>query len=245
MLDGKRILCLVPARGGSTGLPGKNIRPIGGIPMIGHAITKALAVEQIDDVVVSTDSPEIARVAAGFGAEIPFLRPAELARSETPMVPVVLHALDALEAAGRKFDILVALQANSPLLTEAQIREVLRAICGGGLDVAFTVTEAGHPPQWTLRLEGRDPSFAFEACQSTKGDSRQEQSTLYRSTGAVWACDIAYLRANASTARLCLPAPGQRAAAIRTDPLTAVDIDDEIDFLLAEAIFARAKGAQP
>jgi len=211
--------------------------------MIGHAISKALSVPEIDAVVVSTDSAEIAEVAAASGAEVPFLRPGELARSETPMVPVLVHALDALSSAGREFDVLIALQANSPLLEVLQIRQVLERICRGDVDVAFTVTDAGHPPQWTLRIDGETPSFAFESCVSTKGDSRQEQAPLCRSTGAVWAVDVRYLRSHADSVRVCLPATGQRSAAIMTDPLTAVDIDNEIDFLLAEAIFARAKGA--
>lgn len=210
--------------------------------MIGHAISKALTVPEIDAVVVSTDSAQIADVAAAFGAEIPFLRPEELARSETPMVPVLLHALDALSSSGREFDVLIALQANSPLLEVSQIRQVLERICRGDADVVFTVTDAGHPPQWSLRLDGESPSFAFESCVSTKGDSRQEQAPLCRSTGAVWAVDVQYLRSRSDTVRVCLPVPGQRSVAIMTDPLTAVDIDDEIDFLLAEAIFARAKG---
>jgi len=245
MIAGKKVLLAIPARGGSVGVPGKNIRPIGGAPMIAHAIRRALDVPGIDDIVVSTDSPEIARIAVEHGARVPFLRPDALARSETPMVPVLVDLLEGLSREGKEFDVLVALQANSPLLASSQIQEVLDRICQEPLDVVFTVADASHPPQWTIRLVDGSPQFAFEACTSTQGDRRQDQPTMYRSTGAVYAVDIPYLMRNQASARLCLPAPGQRSAIVITDPFTAVDIDSELDFLLAATIFKLREGANP
>lgn len=247
MHHGRRILCLVPARGGSVGVPGKNIRSVGGLPMIAHALLRAREVPWIDDLVVSTDSREIADVAASFGARVPFLRPDELARSETPMVPVLEHACRELGKEGLVFDVVLVLQANSPLLASDQIRAVLDKICTQPLDVVFTVAEAPHPPQWTIRLEddGR-PSFAFESCVPTGGDRRQDQAVLYRSTGAVYAVTTEHLRRDPSAVRLCLPAPGQRSAAIVTEPSTAVDVDSELDFALARTILeSRNQGERP
>src|SRR5262249_31749395 len=88
-----RTLALVPARGGSKGLPGKTVRRLAGLPLIVHSLRLAAACPEVDRVVVSTDSPEIAEVARSAGAEVPFLRPAELARDDTPMLPVMVHAL--------------------------------------------------------------------------------------------------------------------------------------------------------
>lgn len=236
MIDGKRFICIIPARGGSQGLPGKNIMPVGGLPMIAHAIEKALSVGTMDRVLVTTDDPAIAAVSREYGAEVPFLRSPELARSETPMVPVIL---DALERAGESYHYALMLQANSPLLRPEQITEVAEKIVREELDVVFTVSEASHPPQWTIRLQGGAPSFAFTDMRRQVGERRQEQETLYRSTGAVYAVAVDYLTNNIATARLCLPLAGQRSGVVVTDPLSAVDVDTELDYLLAETIFTR------
>lgn len=219
------------------GVPGKNIRPLGGRPLIAHAIGKALAAPALDRVVVSTDDPAIAAAARLAGAEVPFMREARLARGDTPMVPVILDALDRLEALGDRYDVALMLQANSPLLTVGQIEEVAQRLVGDGLDVVFTVCEASHPPQWSLRLEGAAPAFAYPG--DAEGDRRQDKETLFRSTGAVYAVAVPFLRSHPDTARLCLPAPGQRSAVVVTDPESAVDIDSELDLLVAEMLYQR------
>lgn len=99
------VLAVIPARGGSKGLPGKNIRPFAGLPLIAHSILLAKMCPEIDRCVVSTDSEEIAQVARRFEAEVPFLRPGELARDGTPMWPVLRHALEAVETAVGQFPV--------------------------------------------------------------------------------------------------------------------------------------------
>ena len=109
------ILCVIPARGGSKGLPGKNIRPLAGLPLIAHSVLCAAMCREIARTVVSTDSAEIAAVARDHGAWVPFLRPAELAEDKTPMLPVLQHALTAVEALeGRRFETLLLLDPTSP-----------------------------------------------------------------------------------------------------------------------------------
>ena len=103
MFDSKRTLALIPARGGSKGLPHKNVLEVGGKPLIAWSIEAALASAHIDAVVVTTDDEQIAEVARAYGAEVPFLRPAELALDTSPSIDAVLHALDALAADGREF----------------------------------------------------------------------------------------------------------------------------------------------
>lgn len=239
MIGNKKVICIIPARGGSEGLPGKNIRRIAGKPMIAHAIEKALSIRDFDQVVVSTDDPQISQVAKEWGASVPFLRDESLARSDTPMVPVILDVLFRLKASGDCFDYAVMLQANSPLLMRDDILLLANRLIREQLDVVFTVTEASHPPQWTIELDSGVPNFAFHGICNTDGDRRQEHKTLYRSTGAIYGVNVEYLFRNSKTARLCLPANGQRSLAIVTDCFSAVDIDTELDFILAEAIFAR------
>lgn len=109
------ILCVIPARGGSKGLPGKNIRPLAGLPLIAHTIRCAKLSAAIDRAIVSTDSPEIADVARAHGGDVPFLRPEELARDDTPMMPVLQHALRTMEEReGLPFRSLLLLDPTSP-----------------------------------------------------------------------------------------------------------------------------------
>ncbi len=239
MYNNTRIICIIPARGGSLGLPGKNSMTIAGKPMIVHSIEKALANRMIDRVVISTDDEGIALVAREAGGDVPFLRTPALALSTTPMVPVVIDTLQRLAAAGDSYDVAVMLQANSPLLAPEDIDRVLLELIDKDLDVVFTVTEASHPPQWSISIGCQGPVFAFMPDDYAAGERRQDLETFYRSTGAVYAVRIPYLLSCPDTARLCLPSPQQRSGAVITDPLTAVDIDTELDFIVAEAIFSR------
>jgi len=115
MYKGKKILALIPARGGSKGLPGKNIKPLLGKPLIAWTIEQAKASKYVDRVVVSTDDDEIAEVAIRYGAEVPFLRPKELARDDSPTIDAILHALDFFSDKGERFDLLALLEPTSPL----------------------------------------------------------------------------------------------------------------------------------
>src|SRR5262245_388165 len=108
-------LAVIPARGGSRGLPGKNIRVLADLPLIVHSLRCAALVPRLADVIVSTDDPNIAKVARDAGGNVPFMRPAELARDDTPMMPVLRHALDQMEAArGRRYESLLLLDPTSP-----------------------------------------------------------------------------------------------------------------------------------
>lgn len=109
------MLAIIPARGGSKGLPGKNIRPLAGLPLIAHSILLSRLCPQITRTIVSTDAPEIAAVACQFGADVPFLRPQELAQDDTPMWPVLRHALETVERKeNRRYTYLLLLDPTSP-----------------------------------------------------------------------------------------------------------------------------------
>lgn len=128
MIQGSRVLALIPARSGSKGLPGKNIRPLGGVPLVAWPISAALASRHVDRVVVSTDSEEYADIACRFGADVPVLRPAEFASDRAPSSAAVLHMLDHLASQGEVYDYFVLLEPTSPLTEGADIDAALAAL---------------------------------------------------------------------------------------------------------------------
>ncbi|GAB2182033.1 acylneuraminate cytidylyltransferase family protein [Denitratisoma sp. agr-D3] len=144
-------IALICARGGSKGLPGKNIRLLGGRPLIGWSIAQARAVPAISRVIVSTDSPEIAEVALQQGAEVPFMRPAELAQDNSPEWHVWRHALDYLRTdMGTYPDSLVVVPATAPLRDVSDIERCLDVFHGGEIDMVITVTQAQRSPYFNM-----------------------------------------------------------------------------------------------
>ena len=142
------LLALIPARGGSRGVPRKNVREIAGKPLIAWTIEAALSVRGIDRVVVTTDDAEIAEVSRAAGAEVPFLRPAELAADETPGIAPVFHALDALP----DFDEVLLLQPTSPLRGANDIEALLALVRESNASSVVSVTEPDCHPAWMFRL---------------------------------------------------------------------------------------------
>src|SRR6266404_128898 len=114
MYKDKKILCIIPARGGSKRLPGKNIKPLNGKPLIGYAIEAAKGSKYIDKVIVSTDDEAIAAVSKEFGAEVPFMRPAELATDTAASIEVLRHAVAFIENLEEKVDVIVLIQPTVP-----------------------------------------------------------------------------------------------------------------------------------
>lgn len=179
-----------------------------------------------------------------YGAEVPFMRSPDLARADTPMVPVIIDALTRVQAEGQAFEYALMVQANSPLLHPKDILAVARKILTDDWDVVFTVTEAGHPPQWSLRLDGEAAEFAFLQSTDDVGNRRQDQVRLYRSTGGAFAVRTRYLIDHPTTARLCLPAPGQRSGTVVIDSCSAIDIDGEFDYVMAQSLYANGTGGR-
>jgi N-acylneuraminate cytidylyltransferase len=142
------VLCVIPVRGGSRGVPGKNARIVAGKPLVVWTIEQALAADGLD-VIVSTDDPRLARIAADAGADVPFLRPAELARDTTPTEPVVRHAIDFRTAQGRRPDAVMLLQATSPVRLPGTLDRALEQFAT--TDVDSLVGVVPHTPFfWTL-----------------------------------------------------------------------------------------------
>ena len=154
-------IAVIPARGGSRRIPGKNIRNFCGTPIIGYSIGAALESGLFEKVLVSTDDEEIARVARGFGAWVPFLRPATLADDHTGTNAVVRHAIQWLQAEGERVDHACCIYATAPFLREAYLREGLVKLIEQGKSFAFSVTSFPFPIQRALRISAAGVVSAF------------------------------------------------------------------------------------
>ncbi|HEY4523106.1 MAG TPA: acylneuraminate cytidylyltransferase family protein [Candidatus Paceibacterota bacterium] len=183
-----RILGVITARGGSKGIPGKNIKELGGKPLIVYTIEAAQKSNLITHLIVSTDDEAIAEVARGAGAEVPFIRPAELAQDSTPHLPVMQHALRFMEERlGEPFDYTVILQPTSPFRTPDDIDMTLQKLIDTGADSAVSLVEvenSEHPAK-VKKLEG-DRVLPY-AIAEPEGTRRQDLPTAYRRSEAVYA----------------------------------------------------------
>ena len=150
-----RVLGLIPARGGSRGIPRKNVRLLAGRPLLHYTAETALAARRLSRVVVSTDDLEIAQVAAECGVEVPFLRPGALAGHETPTLPVVQHALTWLERNGDRFDAVCILQPTSPFRTTREIDDCIDLLEASGADTVMTMAPVPceYNPHWVYVMD--------------------------------------------------------------------------------------------
>lgn len=182
-----RVLGLVPARGGSKGIPGKNLEPLAGRPLLAYTADAALAARRLDRVVLSTDDEEIAAVGRGLGLEVPFLRPAELARDDTPTLPVVLHALETLDPGGERFDAVCLLQPTSPLRAADEIDRAIERLAASDADSVVTVAPipAEHHPEWAFRLQA-DGRLERYLGDGEPPPRRQELAAAFHRTGSVY-----------------------------------------------------------
>lgn len=221
------VLTLIPARGGSKGLPGKNIRPFCGKPLITRTIETARESGVAGRIVVSTDDPEIARVAKASGAEVPFLRPAAIAADASPVLAAAIHALDWLEANdGWTPTWLLLLQPTSPLRTSVDIRRAFEILQSGDADAVVAVSEAKSHPYWVKTLDAAGFLRPFVEGQ-TAPSRRQDLPAALALNGLLYLVRVSTLRADgefcpAKTLPLVIPV------------LRAFDIDSELDFLIAE-----------
>jgi CMP-N,N'-diacetyllegionaminic acid synthase len=228
LLHSKRILAVVPARGGSKGVPLKNIHPLLGIPLIAHAGRVLSRVPQIDRAVVSTDNEAIAEEAARAGLEAPFRRPEALSGDLVSDQQVLHHALTTMESLdGGRFDVVVMLQPTSPLRRAEHVMSVLEKLIGESWDAVWTVspTDLRYHPLKQLTV-GDDGAMEYYDPRGATIIARQQLAPLYHRNGAAYAIT-----------RECLleqkTIKGARTAAvILSDPM--VSIDTLGDFAIAE-----------
>jgi CMP-N-acetylneuraminic acid synthetase len=232
------ILALIPARGGSKSIPRKNIRLFAGYPLIAYSIAAGLAAEMVTRVVVSTDDEEIASVARQYGAEAPFLRPAEFARDETLDLPVFQHALGWLaEQEGYEPEIVVQLRPTSPLRRVWHIDQaVARLIEQPGADAVRTVCVPFQNPykMWRIAPDGMMQPLIQTGFEESYNMPRQALPEVYWQTGyvdAAWADTI--LTKNSMT--------GERILPLVIEPGEWIDIDSPEDWLHAESLLESGK----
>ncbi len=178
------ILALIPARGGSKGIPGKNIKEFNGRPLIAYTIAAARRSKYIDSVVVTTDSQKIASIAMEYGAEAPFLRPVELAQDGSKTIDAIVHARDAMEALGRHHDVVVTLQPTSPLRRSEEIDRALEAFFSHGELGLASVSEVTENPVLTRRLDRSGVLHPILSMPSTV--RRQDMPRFWHIDGAVY-----------------------------------------------------------
>lgn len=182
------VLAVVPARAGSKGLPGKNLRPLMGRSLVARAIEAAQQSGVVDRVIVSTDDTAIAEEGRRMGADVPFLRPGELAGDASPMLPVVQHAVRCVEQAGVAVDIVVLLQPTSPLRTPQHIRDAVSRLRETGADSVVSVVELPrhYSPDYVMRIEDeRLVHFLPAGAHVTR---RQDARPAFVRDGTVYVC---------------------------------------------------------
>lgn len=214
-------VAVIPARGGSKSIPLKNIQPLAGKPLIAYVIEACQRAACVDRTVVSTDDERIAEVAREYGAEVPFLRPAELSGDLVTLDPVIHHAVETLEARdGRPIDVVLTVQPTCPLLRAETIERSVATLLEGGYDSVIMLREIRH--LYWRREDGRFvPLFAKRA-------NRQALEPLYPETGAVFASRRAVITPDD---RL-----GRNIGHIIGSEEEAIDIDTELDLRLAELV---------
>jgi N-acylneuraminate cytidylyltransferase len=220
------VLGVIVARGGSKGLPGKNLRTLAGKPLVVHTVEAALACSALSRTVLSTDDPGILAAGRQAGCPAPFVRPAELAGDRSSTVDVTLHAVDWL-ARHERFvaDVVVLLPATAPLRRAEHIGGALGVLRDDtAAEAVVAVTEADYPPYWMLAEENRRLRWLFP--EGAAVDHRQDLPRAYRPNGSIYAIHVPALRAQ----RTFYP----RATAPYVMPREAsVNIDTDLDFLLA------------
>jgi len=228
---------VIPARGGSKGLPGKNLRKLGALSLIGQAIASAREAALLARFIVSTDSSEIAEEARRHGAEVPFLRPAEFATDQAGMLPVLQHAVRWLESsAGVRPDLIVTLQPTSPFRTGAEIDQTIRKVIEAGSDSAQTLYEASYHPYFMKTLDGDRTVALFP--EGHRYVRRQDAPAVYQPSGAVYVTRYATLMERGHIL-------GEDNRGVVQGFEASVNIDTEWDLLLAELLLREGRAPLP
>lgn len=224
-----KTLVVIPARGGSKGIPHKNIKPLGGKPLICYAIDNARSVADAEDICVSTDDPEIVRTVEEYGLKVPFVRPASLASDTAGTYGVLLHALDFYEKQGKRYDAVLLLQPTSPFRRNEDIRGAMDKY-DSDVDMVVSVKPASSNPYYNCFEENSSGYL----CHS-KGDGRyvrrQDAPEAWEYNGAVYVINPESLKKS----------PLSEFKKIRKhvmDDIHSLDLDTPLDWKIAELLLA-------
>ncbi len=216
------VLAVITARGGSKGVPGKNIRPVCGLPLIAWTIAAARGARTVDRLILSSDDAAIIDMARRYGCEVPFVRPAELATDSATSTDVLAHAIEALE---QRYDLVLLLQPTSPLRTAADIDAAVELLCATGAPGVIAVCPSEEPPYWLLCMDTEgavSPLFP----EQERPRRRQDAPPTYRPNGALYLVPTeAFLRE-----RTLLP-EGTRGWVMPMQRSVDIDTMEDIDYL--------------
>ena len=223
MFKDQRILAVIPARGGSKGIPHKNIINFCGKPLISYTIEAALGSKYIDYVIVSTDDEEIAKVSIECGAEVPFMRPVELATDTSKTIDSVIYTIRMLRTLGKSFNALVLLQPTQPLRTSKDVDEAIEKYEKNGKMPLVSVSEVDDHPILTRTIE-KNKLFPLLNVSSTC--RRQDMPPFYKVNGCIYINEINELNWNTSLNDNIVPYLMSKSH--------SVDIDEKLDLVIAE-----------
>ncbi len=226
------ILGVIFARGGSKGVPGKNIRPLAGKPLIAHAIDAALKSRLIDRVIVSTDDHRIARAAEAHGAEVPFIRPAALAGDHSPEWQAWQHAVREMEKREGKIGTFVSIPPTSPLREPSDIDACITKLMETDAEIVVTVREAETNPYFNMVVLDEKGRASVAIPPAEPLHRRQSAPPVYDLTAVAYATRPEYILRAGSVLE-------GRVRTVLIPPERALDIDTELDFLFAEFMMAR------
>ncbi|MFT6901227.1 MAG: CMP-N,N'-diacetyllegionaminic acid synthase [Colwellia sp.] len=229
MLNGKKVLAIIPARGGSKRLPRKNVLPLCGKPLIVWSIEAAQQSSYIDKIMVSTDDAEIAKIAEQYGAEVPFIRPSKLASDVASTIDVIIHAVNYYKANGEKYDYVMILQPTSPLRSSRHISGAIKLLQEKKADAIISVCETEHSPLWANTLS-ESSSLELFLREEIKNKRSQDLPKYYRLNGAIYLINVINLLAEKTMFI------SNNIYAYKMNKKSSVDIDEDLDFLFAECI---------
>lgn len=240
MIRDQRILCVVPARSGSKGLPGKNVRLLEGKPLLAWPIAAALESSHVDRVIISTDSREYADIAVAAGADAPFLRPPELADDHSPSIDFILHAVDTLAQSGERYDWLLLLEPTSPLTEATDVDAAIEMLAAAdGLAesvVGVTAMESQHPAYSVTR--DADARIApLQGSRFADMPRRQDLSPVFNLDGSLYLSTIAALRRERGFCH-------DRTLGYVSSQEKALEVDSLTDFICIEALLAYRKKSE-
>jgi len=225
MIGSASVLGVVTGRGGSKGVPRKNVAPLGGKPLIAWTVEAAVASRTLDRVIVSSDDREIIDAAVAAGAEAPFVRPAELARDDTPGAAPVVHVLDAI---GERYDYVVLLQPTSPFRTSEDIDAAVELCAGSGAPSVVSVAPANSSPHWMYSVDHDGTMTPVIPAEKVVG-RRQELPSVFELNGAVYVARVDWLREHGSFI-------GPETLAYVMPEERSLDIDTPLDLVVARAL---------
>lgn len=227
MINDKKVLAIIPARGGSRGVPRKNIRSLAGKPLIAWTIEEAKKSKYIDRLILSSEDDEIIKVAKKYGCEVPFVRPVQLSQDNSLGIDPVIHALEEIEG----YDYVVVLQPTSPLRLVEDIDGCIDRILETNSTACVSVTEPNASPYWMYKVNEKgnmQPLIKQEELITR----RQELPTVYTLNGAVYIAEIDWLKKSRSFLT-------EETVAFLMSKNRSYDIDTEEDFLLCEWLLNR------